>query len=173
MAGDARELIAQAQRDAEGANPANALRALEQAYVPVQKARDIETAERALALARRLAEKQSLGGGERRKARGIASWYEMLVRGHAHSAARGFSHSLAWIDSLIVILSLFVVLELVGGVLVAMGADNANIRIAEIAAAIIGATMLLALVAVIRLLQAIERNARSSEPGDDGRARPA
>jgi len=146
MAGDARELIAQAQRDAEGANPANALRALEQVYVPVQKARDIETAERALALARRLAEKQSLGGGERRKARGIASWYEMLVRGHAHSAARGF---------------------------VAMGADNANTRITEIAAAIIGATMLLALVAVIRLLQAIERNTRSSEPGDDGRARPA
>jgi len=97
----------------------------------------------------------------------------MLVRGHAHSAARGFSRSLAWIDSLIVILSLFVVLELVGGVLVAMGADNANTRIAEIAAAIIGAAMLLALVAVIRLLQAIERNTRSSEPGDDGRARPA
>ncbi|HEX3332123.1 MAG TPA: hypothetical protein VHS27_19520 [Gaiellales bacterium] len=68
--------------------------------------------------------------------------------------------SLAWIDSLIVILGLFVVLELIGGLVVALGADNANAKIAAIAAAIIGATMLLALIAVIRLLQAIERNSQ-------------
>jgi hypothetical protein len=41
-----------------------------------------------------------------------------------------------------------------------LGADNANAKIAAIAAAIIGATMLLALIAVIRLLQAIERNSQ-------------
>jgi hypothetical protein len=173
VADDARELIAQAERDAESGDPASALRALERAYVPVQKARDVETSERALALARRLAEESSLGGGDRRKARGIVSWYQMLVRGHAQGGAPSVPPSLTWIDSLVVILSLFVVLELIGGVLVAVGSDSANARIAAIAAAIIGATMLLALIAVIRLLQAIERNTRSSEPGDAGSASPA
>jgi hypothetical protein len=46
-------------------------------------------------------------------------------------------------------------------------------RIAAIAAAIIGATMLLAAIAVIRLLQAIERNTHSSQPDDEARARLA
>jgi hypothetical protein len=173
VADDLRELIAQAERDAEGGDSASALKALERAYGPVQRARDGETAERALALARRLADEQSLSGAERRKARGIVSWYQILVRGHAQSAARGLPRSLAWIDSLVVILGLFVVLELIGGVLVAVGSDSANARIAAIAAAIIGATMLLALIAVVRLLQAIERNTRSSEPGDAVSARPA
>ena len=76
------------------------------------------------------------------------------------SAARAVPPSPAWIDGLIVILGLFVGLELIGGALVAIGSDTANERIAAIAAAIIGATMLLALIAVIRLLQAIERNTR-------------
>src|SRR5436305_12835651 len=60
MADDARGLVAQAERDADGGDHASALKAIERAYVPVQKARDVETTERALALARRLAEEQSL-----------------------------------------------------------------------------------------------------------------
>ena len=135
MADEARELVAQAERDAESGDHSSALKALERAYAPVQKSRDSEITERALALARSLADERSLGGGGRRR-------------------------SLAWIDSLIVILGLFVVLELIGGVVVALGADNANAKIAAIAAAVIGATMLLALIAVIRLLQAIERNSQ-------------
>ena len=99
MADDARELVEQAERDAESGDHSSALKALERAYARVQKARDIETTDRALALARILAHEQSLSGGERRKARGIASWYDMLARGHAHEAGR---RSLAWIDSLIV-----------------------------------------------------------------------
>jgi len=157
MADEARELVAQAERDAESGDYSSALKALERAYAPVQKSRDSEITERALALARSLADERSLGGGGRRKARGIVSWYDHLARGHAHGGGR---RSLAWIDSLIVILGLFVVLELIGGVVVALGADNANAKIAAIAAAIIGATMLLALIAVIRLLQAIERNSQ-------------
>jgi hypothetical protein len=50
------------------------------------------------------------------------------------------------------------VLELVGGLLVTAAASTANQRIAAIAGAVFGAAMLLALIAIIRLLQAIERN---------------
>jgi hypothetical protein len=50
------------------------------------------------------------------------------------------------------------VLELVGGLLVAAAALTANERLAAVAGAIFGAALLLALIAVIRLLQAIERN---------------
>jgi hypothetical protein len=166
MADDPRELVAQAERDAEGGDPRAALKALERAYVPVQKARDLETTNRALALARRLAADEELEAGQRRKARRMIEWYVVLVRGHAQavaraervSAARAHPPSLAWIDGLVVMLSLFVVLVLIGGVLVALSADTTNERIGAIGGAAFWATMLLALVAVLRLLQAIERN---------------
>lgn len=126
MADDARELVAQAEHDAARGDYRSAVRALEQAYVPVQRPRDIETIERALAPAVR----QVPAGPP----------------------------SLDWIDGLVVVLSLFVVLELIGGAAVASAASTANERIAAIAGAVFGATMLLALIAVIRLLQAVERN---------------
>jgi hypothetical protein len=181
MADDARELVAEAEREAESGNHENALKAVERAYVPVQKARELELTDRALAVTRRLADEPALGGRERRKARGIVSWYELLVRGHAQSAAqaarasaaRPFPPSLAWIDGLVVVLGLFVGLDLIGGGLVAIAADATNERISAIAGAIFAATMMLALIAIIRLLQAIERNHRSSEPGDEGGTHPA
>ena len=165
MAEDAKELVADAEREAESGNHASALKALERAYVPVQKAGDLETTERALALARRIADDDELTGSERRKARGIVGWYEVVVRGHSHNAARAarvsagrLPASLAWIDGLVVILGLFVALDLIGGVLVAVAAGTTNERISAIAGAAFAATMLLALIAIIRLLQAVERN---------------
>jgi hypothetical protein len=77
---------------------------------------------------------------------------------HAGRPAPAGPPSLDWIDGLVVALSLFVVIELVGGAAVASAASTANERIAAIAGAVFGATMLLALIAVIRLLQAVERN---------------
>jgi hypothetical protein len=167
MADDARELVAQAEREAEGGNAEAALKALERAYVPAQRPRDIETIRRALALAERIAADEHADARDRRKAQRIAGWYETLVWDAEHSPARQVGRpaagrngppSLAWIDSLVALLSVFVVLELVGGLLVTAAASTANQRIAAIAGAVFGAAMLLALLAIIRLLQAIERN---------------
>lgn len=166
MADDAKELVAQAEREAASGNYQAAVKALERAYVPVQKARDLETTNRALELARRLAANEELEARQRRKARGMIEWYAVVVRGHAQSVARAervsavraHPPSLAWIDGLVVMLSLFVVLVLIGGVLVALSAGTTNERIAGIGGAAFWTTMLLALIAVLRLLQAIERN---------------
>ena len=167
MADDPRELVAQAEQDAGRGDYRSAVRALELAYVPVQRPRDVETIERALALARRIAAEERADGRDRRKAERSVAWYETLAWDAAHSPARQVRQppsrpagppALAWIDGLVVILSLFVVIELVGGVAVASAASTANERIAAVAGAIFGATMLLALIAVIRLLQAVERN---------------
>jgi hypothetical protein len=166
VADDARELVAQAEREVESGNHQAALKALERAYVPVQKARDLETTNRALELARRLAADEEVEARHRRKARGIVEWYAVVVRGHAQSVARAervspvraHPPSLAWIDGLVVTLSLFVVLVLIAGVLVAISAETTNERIAGIGGAAFWTTMLLALIAVLRLLQAIERN---------------
>jgi hypothetical protein len=122
---------------------------------------------RALALARRIAVEERADGRDRRKAERIVAWYETRAWDAAHAPAPQAGQarsrpagapSLAWIDGLVVIPSLFVVLELVGGVAVAVAASSANERIAAIAGAIFGATMVLALIAVTRLLQAVERN---------------
>ena len=53
------------------ATAAGAMKALDQAYVPVQKPRDLATVQRALALARRIQAERTLTGRERRKARNI------------------------------------------------------------------------------------------------------
>jgi hypothetical protein len=167
MADDPRGLVAQAEREAGGGECRGALKALERAYVPAQRPRDIETIQRALALARRIAEEEHAEARDRRKAQRIAGWYETLVWDAEHApapelrrpaAGRTGPPSLVWIDTLVVVLDGFVVLELVGGLLVAAAASTANERIAAVAGAIFGAALLLALIAVIRLLQAIERN---------------
>ena len=71
MADDARDLVARAERGAEGGDRAGAMKALDRAYVPVQKPRDLATVQRALALARRIQAERTLTGRERRKARNI------------------------------------------------------------------------------------------------------
>jgi hypothetical protein len=174
MADDPRALVALAEREAEGGEYQGALKALERAYVPVQRPRDIETIQRALALARRLAAEERADARDRRTAQRIAGWYETLVWDAEHApgpdarrraTGRTGPPSLAWIHSLVALLGAFVVLELAGGLLVTAAASTANQRIAAIAGAVFGAAMLLALIAVIRLLQAVERNTGvASEP---------
>jgi hypothetical protein len=179
MADDPRELVTQAEREAEGGEYQGALTALERAYVPAQRPRDIETIQRALALARRIAAEEGAEARDRRKAERIAGWYETLVWDAEHAPApaarrpaggRTGPPSLAWVDSLVALLGVFVVLELVGGLLVTAAASTANQRIAAIAGSIFGAALLLALIAVIRLLQAIERNtgAEGERPASAG-----
>ena len=167
MADDPRELVARAERDVESGDHGSALESLERAYVPVQRPRDIETIERALALARRIAAEERAEGRDRRKAQRIAGWYETLVWDAEHAPVRetrlepaggAERPSLAWIDSLIAILVVFVVFALAAGFLVAGAAATTNERIAGIGGAAFWATMLLALIAVLRLLQAIEPN---------------
>jgi hypothetical protein len=167
MGDDPRELVAQAEREAESEQYQDAVSALERAYVPAQRPRDIETIRRALALARRIAAQERAEARDRRKAQRIAGWYATLVWDAEHAPARDVRHpaarrtgppSLAWIDRLVVVLGGFVVLELGGGLLITAAASTADQRIAAIAGAIFGAALLLALIAVIRLLQAVERN---------------
>jgi hypothetical protein len=167
MADSPPELVGQAEQDVAGGDYRSAVKALERAYVPVQRPRDIETIDRALTLARRIATEGRAEGRDRRKAQRIAGWYETLVWDAAHApvregprAAAGASGppSLAWIDGLIAALGGFVVLVLAAGFLVAAAAATNDERIASIAGAAFWATMLLALIAVLRLLQAIERN---------------
>jgi hypothetical protein len=182
VADDARELIAQAERDAESGDMGAALRGLDRAYLPVQRPRDLASVQRALTLARRIQAETTLTARERRQARSMVESYAELERSYSRPARavvtaqprapRGLP-SLEWIHGLVGILAVFIILVLVGGLLLASAASTANERVAAIGGAIFWATVLAALIAVIRLLQAIERNTRSSEPGDAGSTSPA
>ena len=125
----------------------------------------------------------TLTGSDQRKARSMVESYAEPQRSCSRPAPRAVATvaprpprglpSLEWIHGLVGILAVFIALVLIGGLLLASAASTANERVAAVGGAIFWATILAALIAVIRLLQAIERNTRSSEPGDDGRARPA
>jgi uncharacterized membrane protein len=183
VADDARQLIAQAERDAEAGAMGAALRALDRAYVAVQTPRDVASVQRALTLARRIQAEPTLTGRERRRARSMVESYAELERSYSRPAPRAVATvaprpprglpSLEWIHGLVGILAVFIALVLIGGLVLASAASTANERVAAIGGAIFWATILAALVAILRLLQAIERNTRSSEPDDGGRARPA
>jgi hypothetical protein len=183
MADDARELVAEAEREAQAGATGAALRALDRAYVPVQTPRDLATVRRAVALARRIQSGSTLTGRERRKVRNIVEAYEELERSYSSPAARAAAAlpprgprplpSLGWVDGLVAVLGCFTALVLVGGLVVLVEANTATARVATVAGAVFWATILGALIAIIRLLQAIERNTRSSEPDDGVRPRPA
>ncbi len=116
MADDARELVVQAERDAETGATGAALRALDRAYVPVQTPRDLATVQRALALARRIQAEAPLTGRERRRARSLVDSYAELERSYTSPAARATAAqpprpprplpSLEWVDGLVVVLGL-------------------------------------------------------------------
>ena len=172
MAPDAGTLVTQAEQAFAASDVGGALAGLGKAYVPVQGTRDLETVRRALALARRMAAADAASGRQVRKARQVEEWYVELERSYSGAAAAALipagaatdsaaaGPSLAWIDGLVGLLGAFLAFELIVGVLVALAATTTVWRVWAVAAAVFWATLLAAVIAVLRLLQRIERNTR-------------
>ncbi|HEY3765313.1 MAG TPA: hypothetical protein VGL44_09150 [Gaiellales bacterium] len=187
MTDAATTLIDRAESHLVEGDAAAARSSLEKAYIPVQGDRDLAAVRRALALVREVETAAATGSRERRKARRIGGWYAELEPSYAMTAplrlgasaggstggtggdgpsatgAAGHGPSLEWIDGLIGILGIFTILELIGGGLIAAEADATTSKVAGIAGAVFAATMLLALIAILRLLQRIEQNTRPTQ----------
>jgi hypothetical protein len=178
VAENAVTLVAQAERDLADGDARGALSNIERAYIPVQTNRDLATVERALVVIQQATQSLSAGSRDHRKARRIAEWYVELQRSYAMNPPRPSGEpgvtpggstadvpDLGWIDILIGVLGLFTVLALIGGVLIGLAGNATEWRVLGIAGGVFWATMLAAVIAVLRLLQQIERNTRdSAEP---------
>lgn len=170
-------MVAQAERDLADGNVQGALSNLERAYIPVQTNRDLATVERALAVIQEAMGSLSPGSRDHRKARRIADWYAELQRSYsmnpqstsrepnsALGGSAGGVPNLEWIDALVGVLGMFIALELIGGVLIGLAGNATEWRVLGVVGGVFWATMLVALIAVLRLLQQIERNTRAGRP---------
>jgi hypothetical protein len=188
MVENAVAMIEHAERDFASGNVRGALSWLESAYIPAQTNRDLSTVERALAVSREVMTGLSPGSRAHRKARRVADWYSELQRSYSMNApptateattayeasaiavgaavspapaVQGNVPSLAWIDGLIAVLGLFTALELIGGVLIGLAGNTTEWKVLGIVGGVFWATMLAAVIAVLRLLQQVERNTRA------------
>ena len=169
----------QAERHVAEGDQARALRVLDTVYLDVQPTHDLAGVRRAIAILAGIDE-SAIGQGNR-KARRLRSEFAELERSYASQEAQdtvasgvggagqvaagsppaaygsidGHRAYPGWIDTVVVFLWVFLVIELIAGVIVALATDRAVYRVVAIGAAVFWATMIGAIIAVIVLLERI------------------
>lgn len=179
----------QAERHVTGGDEAKALRVLDTVYLDVQPTHDLASVRRAIAILAGI-EESAIGQGNR-KARRLRSEFAELERSYAsqeardtvasgeggggqvpggsplaaHASADGRRAYPGWIDTVVGCLWVFLVFELIAGVIVAVATDRTAYRVVAIGVAVFWATMISSIIAVIVLLERILETAiRQSSP---------